>query len=59
MGGMRQLGSAIATVIKSEQRQVQELEKPVRQLQSDNGLVKMASDFFAMEMNNDKKSRKS
>ncbi|MFS7384633.1 hypothetical protein AB6870_21600 [Rahnella inusitata] len=53
------MGSAIATVIKSEQRQVQELEKPVRQLQSDNGLVKMASDFFAMEMNNAKKSRKS
>jgi len=47
----------IATAITSEQRRIQELEKQVRQLQSDNDLLKKASAFFAMEMNNDKKSR--
>jgi transposase len=31
-------------------------EKQVRQLQSDNDLLKKALAFFAMEMNNDKKS---
>lgn len=46
-----------ANAITSEQRRIQELEKQVRQLQSDNDLLKKASAFFAMEMNNDKKSR--
>ena len=47
----------IASAITPEQRRIQELEKQVRQLQSDNDLLKKASAFFAMEMNNDKKSR--
>ena len=46
-----------ASAITPEQRRIQELEKQVRQLQSDNDLLKKASAFFAMEMNNDKKSR--
>ncbi|KEY56644.1 transposase [Serratia sp. DD3] len=47
----------IASAITPEQRRIQELEKQVRQLQSDNDLLKKALAFFAMEMNNDKKSR--
>ncbi|EGT5658124.1 transposase [Citrobacter braakii] len=47
----------IATAITPEQRRIQELEKQVRQLQSDSDLLKKGSAFFAMEMNNDKKSR--
>lgn len=46
-----------ASAITPEQRRIQELEKQVRQLQSDNDLLKKASAFFAMEMNSDKKSR--
>lgn len=46
-----------ASAITPEQRRIQELEKQVRQLQSDNDLLKKASAFFAMEMNNDKRSR--
>ncbi|PJC85877.1 hypothetical protein CSW98_12535 [Vibrio sp. HA2012] len=38
-----------------EQQRIQELEKQVKQLQSDNQLLKKA--FFAMEMNNGNKSR--
>lgn len=47
----------IVTAITPEQRRIQELEKQVRQLQSDNNLLKKASAFFAMKMNNDKKLR--
>lgn len=45
-----------ASAIAPEQRRIQELGKQVRQLQSDNDQLKKASAFFAMEMNNDKKS---
>ena len=38
-----------------EQMRIQALEKQVKQLQSDNQLLKKASAFFAMEMNNGKK----
>ncbi|WP_413536322.1 transposase [Rahnella inusitata] len=55
--GEVRVDTPIATAITSEQRRIQELEKQVRQLQSDNDLLKKASAFFAMEMNNDKKSR--
>lgn len=38
-----------------EQIRIQELEKQVKQLKSDNNLLKKASAFFAMEMNNGSK----
>ncbi|SMB46156.1 hypothetical protein SPRA44_600138 [Serratia proteamaculans] len=43
-----------ASAITPEQRRIQELEKQVHQLQSDNDLLKKASAFLAMEMNSDK-----
>lgn len=46
-----------ATALTPEQRRIQELEKQVKQLQSDNQLLKKASAFFAMEMNNGNKLR--
>lgn len=47
-----------ATALTPEQLRIQELEKQVKELQSDNQLLKKASAFFAMEMNNASKSRK-
>jgi transposase len=38
-----------------EQIRIKELEKQVKQLKSDNNLLKKASAFFAMEMNNGSK----
>ncbi len=46
-----------ATAMTLEQQRIQELEKQVKQLQSDNALLKKASAFFAMEMNNGNKLR--
>lgn len=45
------------TALTPEQQRIQELERQVKQLQSDNQLLKKASAFFAMEMNNGSKSR--
>lgn len=45
------------TAITSEQKRIQELEKQVKQLESDNNLLKKASAFFAIEMNKGSKSR--
>lgn len=45
-----------ASAITPEQQRIQELEAQVKQLKSDNDLLKKASAFFAMEMN-DSKSR--
>lgn len=42
----------IPSALTSEQVRIQELEKQVKQLKSDNQLLKKASAFFAMEMNN-------
>ena len=44
-----------ASALTPEQIRIQELEKKVKQLQSDNQLLKKASAFFAMEMNNGSK----
>jgi transposase len=44
-----------ASALTAEQIRIQELEKQVKQLQSDNTLLKKASAFFAMEMNKDSK----
>lgn len=44
-----------ASALTPEQIRIQELEKQVKQLQSDNALLKKASAFFAMEMNNGSK----
>lgn len=41
-----------ASALTPEQIRIQELEKQVKQLKSDNALLKKASAFFAMEMNN-------
>lgn len=46
-----------ATALTPEQLRIQQLEKQVKQLESDNALLKKASAFFAMEMNNGSKSR--
>lgn len=40
------------SALTPEQIRIQELEKQVKQLKSDNQLLKKASAFFAMEMNN-------
>lgn len=40
-----------AGAITAEQQRIQELEKQVKQLQSDNQLLKKASALFAMELN--------
>ncbi|HCE4594963.1 TPA: transposase [Vibrio parahaemolyticus] len=39
------------TALTPEQLRIQELEKQLKQLQSDNELLKKASAFFAIEMN--------
>ena len=44
-----------ASALTPEQIRIQELEKQVKQLKSDNSLLKKASAFFAMEMNNGSK----
>lgn len=44
-----------ASALTPEQIRIQELEKEVKQLKSDNSLLKKASAFFAMEMNNGSK----
>lgn len=44
-----------ASALTPEQIRIQELEKQVKQLKSDNSLLKKASAFFAMEMNNSSK----
>lgn len=44
-----------ASALTAEQIRIQKLEKQVKQLQSDNTLLKKASAFFAMEMNKDSK----
>ncbi len=46
-----------ASAITAEQQRIQELEKQVKQLQSDNQLLKKASAFFAMELNGNNKLR--
>lgn len=46
-----------ATALTPEQLRIQVLEKQVKQLQSDNHLLKKASAFLAMEMNNGNGSR--
>ena len=46
-----------ATAITEEHRRIQQLEAQVKQLKSDNDLLKKASAFFAMEMNGSSKSR--
>ena len=46
-----------AAALTPEQQRIQALEKQVKQLQSDNQLLKKASAFFAMEMSNDNKLR--
>ena len=46
-----------AVAISSEQQRIQALEKQIKQLQSDNQLLKKASAFFAMEMNSGNKLR--
>ena len=46
-----------ATAITEEHRRIQQLEAQVKQLKSDNDLLKKASAFFAMEMNVSNKSR--
>ncbi len=46
-----------ATALIPEQLRIQQLEKQVKQLESDNALLKKASAFFAMEMNNASKLR--
>jgi transposase len=43
--------------ISPEQQRIQALEAQVKQLQSNNQLLKKASAFFAMEMNNGNKLR--
>lgn len=43
------------SALTPEQMRIQELEKQVKQLKSDNQLLKKASAFFAMEMNNGNK----
>ncbi|EOX4792243.1 transposase [Vibrio alginolyticus] len=42
------------TALTPEQLRIQELEKQLKQLQSDNELLKKASAFFAIEMNKNK-----
>lgn len=46
-----------ASAITPEQIRIQQLEEELRQLKSDNDLLKKASAFFAQEMSNSKKSR--
>lgn len=43
-----------ATALTPEQQRIQALEKQLKQLQSDNELLKKASAFFAIEMNKNK-----
>ncbi len=43
------------SALTPEQIRIQELEKQVKQLKSDNQLLKKASAFLAMEMNNGNK----
>ena len=43
------------SALTPEQIHIQELEKQVKQLKSDNQLLKKASAFFAMEMNSGSK----
>jgi transposase len=43
------------SALTPEQIRIQELEKQIKQLKSDNQLLKKASAFFAMEMNNSNK----
>jgi transposase len=43
------------SALTPEQIRIQELEKQVKQLKSDNQLLKKASAFFAMEMNSGSK----
>ncbi len=43
------------SALTPEQMRIQELEKQVKQLKSDNQLLKKASAFFAVEMNNGNK----
>ena len=44
-----------ASALTPEKIRIQELEREVKQLKSDNSLLKKASAFFAMEMNNGSK----
>ena len=44
-----------SSAMTPEQKRIQALEKQVKQLQSDNQLLKKASAFFAMEMTNGNK----
>jgi len=44
-----------AGALTPEQIRIQELEKEIKQLKSDNSLLKKASAFFAMEMNSGSK----
>ena len=44
-----------ASALTPEKIRIQELEKQVKQLKSDNTLLKKASAFFAMEMSNGSK----
>ncbi|MDV7105384.1 transposase [Vibrio sp. TH_r3] len=46
-----------ATALTPEQLRIQAVEKQVKQLPSDNQLLKKALAFFAMEMNNGNGSR--
>jgi|SRR6185437_8546858 len=48
-----------AKALTEDQRKIQELEAKVRQLEREKEILKKASAFFAMEMNNDVKLRKS
>ncbi len=43
-----------STAMTAEQLRIQELEKQLKQLKSDNELLKKASAFFAIEMNKNK-----
>ncbi len=46
-----------SSAMTPEQKKIQTLEKQLKQLQSDNQLLKKASAFFAIEMTNNNKSR--
>ena len=46
-----------ASALTPDQIRIQELEKKLKRLESDNALLKKASAFFAMEMTNGNKSR--
>lgn len=46
-----------ASALTPDQIRIQELEKKLKQAESDNALLKKASAFFAMEMTNGSRSR--